>query len=120
MKYIDLLDEIADAIHWDATVADTLKWLDDHPDATPGGTILASTVESETKDMSDEYIAGYADALDTAKVQVVDDPEPTDEDRMISDLGALAEWGLHLRDWHKGKIAQKLTELGWTKGGDES
>ena len=41
-KYIDLHDEIADSIHWDATVADTLKWLDDHPDQVPGRTVTAS------------------------------------------------------------------------------
>lgn len=42
-KYEDLHDRIADEIHWDATVIDVLRWLDDHPDQAPGRTITKTT-----------------------------------------------------------------------------
>lgn len=41
-KYEDLHDRIADEIHWDATVIDVLRWLDDHRDQAPGRTITVS------------------------------------------------------------------------------
>ena len=81
-KYIDLHDEIADSIHWDATVADTLKWLDEHPDQVPGRTITHSRVGKAMSGRSWDYKAGVLAGLALADTKQVPDPEPTNAEKL--------------------------------------
>ena len=78
-KYIDLHDEIADSIHWDATVADTLKWLDEHPDQVPGRTITESQIAEA---FGDEYHYWAKRRLSRIGITVVPDPEPTNAEKL--------------------------------------
>ena len=87
-KYEDLHDEIADSIHWDATVVDTLKWLDEHPNQAPGRTIT----ESELRVVAGRLFARWPDLgvfmghlqreLSELGITVTPDPEPTNAEKL--------------------------------------
>ena len=91
-KYIDLHDEIADSIHWDATVADTLKWLDEHPDRAPARTITESElIQLWQVTVEGRNIDDFAQELKDNGITVVPDPEPTNRDRLQGWLVEFAE-----------------------------
>ena len=82
-KYEDLHDEIADSIHWDATVLDTLKWLDEHPDRAPARTITESElIQLWQVTVEGRNIDDFAQELKDNGITVVPDPEPTNAERL--------------------------------------
>lgn len=119
-KYIDLHDEIADSIHWDATVADTLKWLDANPDQAPGRTITASEFERIVESCeTDDYTVPPHTFAARLGVVCVPDPEPTNAEKLVEDLAGI--YGANLTWTAKVAISEALTERGWVKapGGDD-
>ena len=118
-KYVDLHGEIADSIHWDATVVDTLKWLDDHPDRVPGRTITVGEFERAWADSVDQDDRKqYRDFLARLGITVAPDPEPTNAELLVEDLAGI--YGANLPWTAKVAISEALTERGWVKapGGD--
>ena len=118
-KYIDLHDEIADSIHWDATVLDTLKWLDGHRDQAPGRTITASEFDEAVESCvtEDATVPPHTFAARLGVV-CVPDPEPTNAELLGEDLAGI--YGANLPWTAKVAISEALTERGWVKapGGD--
>ena len=119
-KYIDLHVEIADSIHWDATVADTLKWLDEHPDRVPGRTITASEFDEAVESCvtEDATVPPHTFAARLGVV-CVPDPEPTNAELLVEDLAGI--YGANLTWTAKIAISEALAERGWVKapGGDD-
>ena len=119
-KYIDLHVEIADSIHWDATVADTLKWLDEHPDRVPGRTITASEFDEAVESCvtEDATVPPHTFAARLGVV-CVPDPEPTNAESLVEDLAGI--YGANLNWTAKIAISEALAERGWVKapGGDD-
>ena len=119
-KYIDLHDEIADSIHWDATVADTLKWLDEHPDRAPARTITESElIQLWQVTVEGRNIDDFAQELKDNGITVVPDPEPTNAELLVEDLAGI--YGANLNWTAKIAISEALAERGWVKapGGDD-
>ena len=119
-KYIDLHGEIADSIHWDATVADTLKWLDDHPDRVPGPRMTYSELAEEVKSVErvEKRFEAVAYVLTNLGFTICSDPEPTNAELLVEDLAGI--YGANLPWTAKVAISEALTERGWVKapGGD--
>lgn len=118
-KYIDLHDEIADSIHWDATVADTLKWLDEHPDRVPGRTVTEQQlIQLWQVTVEGRSIDDFAQELKDNGITVVPDPEPTNAELLVEDLAGI--YGANLPWTAKVAISEALIERGWVKapGGD--
>ena len=119
-KYIDLHDEIADSIHWDATVLDTLKWLDGHRDQAPGRTITASEFDEAVESCvtEDATVPPHTFAARLGVV-CVPDPEPTNAELLVEDLAGI--YGANLTWTAKIAISEALAERGWVKapGGDD-
>lgn len=84
-KYEDLHDEIADSIHWDATVLDTLKWLDGHRDQVPGRTITASEFDEAVESCvtEDATVPPHTFAARLGVV-CVPDPESTNAENLAA------------------------------------
>ena len=84
-KYEDLHDRIADEIHWDATVVDTLKWLDEHPDQVPGRTITESELSEAVENSSRWTDEGFGrDILSHFGIEVAPDPETTNAENLAA------------------------------------
>lgn len=85
-KYEDLHDRIADEIHWDATVIDALRWLDDHPEQVPGRTITEQQlIQLWQVTVEGRSIDDFAQELKDNGITVVPDPEPeqTNAERLV-------------------------------------
>ena len=108
-KYIDLHDEIADSIHWDATVADTLKWLDEHPDRAPGRTITEQQlIQLWQVTVEGRSIDDFAQELKDNGITVVPDPEPTNAEQIAEIIGKVGSFP----SWERRLLAEGLDKAG--------
>lgn len=117
-KYVDLTDRIvrddlmerAPGISY---VRDTLEWLDRNPDQVPGRTIT----ESESKDLFNTARQGlryWPDALERAGIAVAPDPEPTNAEKLETDIRALLQEPSQSFSIARD-LAEKLDTAGWVK-----
>jgi len=117
-KYIDLHDEIADSIHWDATVADTLKWLDEHPDRAPARTITASEFDEAVESCvtEDATVPPHTFAARLGVV-CVPDPEPTNAEKLADYVRQIGRTAMSAEECGKWLDEQGVKAPG---GDDES
>lgn len=118
-KYIDLGPRVAEDTRKSLTSAchmvqlEALRWLDEHPDQTPGRTITEADYRQAMLDATEAEDFDTERFLQTLGITVVPDPEPTEEskiEKIILD---------HAVDTDPRRIAEILVQHGVTVG-DES
>ena len=108
-KYEDLHDRIADEIHWDATVIDALRWLDDHPEQVPGRTITErQLIQLWQVTVEGRSIDDFAQELKDNGITVVPDPEPTNAEQIAEIIGEVGSFP----SWERRLLAEGLDKAG--------
>lgn len=108
-KYEDLHDRIADEIHWDATVIDVLRWLDDHRDQAPGRTITEQQlIQLWQVTVEGRNIDDFAQELKDNGITVVPDPEPTNAEQIAEIIGKVGSFP----SWERRLLAEGLDKAG--------
>lgn len=123
-KYIDLANKIVESTgcvntaNLNMGIGHALRWLDDHPDQTPGRTITESQYSTLTAWAKGYSIYGWKgrEMLSDIGITIVDDPEPSNAEKLTDELEA---WGLTRSE--ALDLGPWLAGQGWTKvpGGDD-
>lgn len=108
-KYEDLHDRIADEIHWDATVIDVLRWLDDHRDQAPGRTITVSKFDEAVEScVTEDATVPPHTFAERLGVVCVPDPEPTNAAQIEEIIGKVGSFP----SWERRLLAEGLDKAG--------
>lgn len=92
-----------------------LEWLDEHPDQVPGRTITRSDCQKLMDDTSMPYGVGFTDGFHQAGGSIVDDPEPTNEEKLSRDIESFYDQPQDGIQSYEDGMARFLLGRGWTK-----